>query len=72
MRYVKARIEEYQRELTYRIYVTDSLRLMPQDKYLPKRYVELLPELNTPEDKRTAEEIALDVISAAGLRLVDE
>lgn len=54
-------------ERSYRAYVTDSLRAAGQNKYLTERWLDLI----TPEkrDMRTADEIALDVIEAAGLRL---
>lgn len=65
MRYVEARAEEEQRDETYRIFVTKSLQLIPQNKYISKDFKDILhPEKM---DTRTAEQIASDVISKAGL-----
>lgn len=60
MRYVKARIEEYHREETYRIFVTESLRFAPQGKILNKSYVELLKpqKVETRTGKEVADEVA--------------
>lgn len=67
MRYVMARYIEYQRELTYRIFVTDALyededhmRIVPSARY----YEKINPQKI---DKRSGDEIAEDVIRNAGL-----
>ena len=60
-----ARIEEDYREMTYRIYVTDSLQYIPQGKYTTVRFYDMI--YPKPEDNRSAEEIAADVIAKAGL-----
>ena len=67
MRYVLARLSQDRREETYRIFVTESLRLIPQDRYLTKRYTEIVnPQ---PQDKRTGDEVVMDIIERAGLQL---
>ena len=58
-------MDEYHREEAYRIYVTESLSLAPQQKYLKKGYRELLSE--GPKEEKTGDEIALEVILGAGL-----
>ena len=62
MRYVLARFEIYQRELAYRIYVTDALRVIGENTakyggggYIKARYADIINP--TPEDNRTQEEI---------------
>lgn len=65
MRYVRARYEEQQRELAYRIFVTDSLQNIPQNKYLTVRYKDLIYPKK--EDTRTGDEVALQVITKLGL-----
>lgn len=57
---MEARINEYNREETYRIFVTESLRFAPQDKVLNKSYVELLKpqKIETRTGKEVAEEVA--------------
>lgn len=52
MRYVTARYKEKQRELAYRIYVTDALKVLGG---LNARYYEYIDE--TPQDTRTADEV---------------
>ena len=66
MRYVKARLEKEQRDEAYRIFVCDSLQLMPQNKYLAKRYSDLIKKDKEPQ--KSGDEIALDIISRAGLK----
>lgn len=65
MRYVEARLDEYNRDETYRIFVTKSLQLIPQNKCLTKDYADLLHPKQ--EDNRSAEEIVIDVVKKAGL-----
>lgn len=67
MRYVNARFEEFKREETYRIFVTESLRLAPQ-KFI-KSYRELLKPQKV--DLRSGDQIANDIIKQAGLRFAD-
>ena len=47
--------------------MTDSLRAAGQNKYLTERWLDLIT--HEKRDMRTADEIALDVIEAAGLHL---
>jgi len=65
LRYVIARIEEDTREMTYRFYVTTCLQNIPQQKYTTVSFYDIL--YPKPEDNRSAEEIAADVIAKAGL-----
>lgn len=67
MRYVEARFEEVNREEAYRIFVTRSLQLAPQMKFLTKNYYEIInPEPE--QEEKTGDEIAADVIARAGLK----
>lgn len=65
LRYVIARLDEENREMAYRIYVTQSLQNVPQNKYITKSYYDMI--YPKPEDNRSAEEIADDIIEKAGL-----
>lgn len=67
MRYVNARYEELKRGEAYRIYVTDSLNLQGQNKYLSMRYYDMINP--KPNDERTGDEIALEVIKKAGIKM---
>lgn len=66
MRYVISRYKAYQKEMAYRIYITDSLFYLGQMKSLNVRYYDLVNP--RPKETRTGDEIALDVIEKAGLR----
>jgi hypothetical protein len=66
LRYVNARLDEYDREEAYRIYISKSLQLIPQNQWLSKSYNELL-NTNKPVDNRSGKEIAIDVMKKAGL-----
>ena len=75
MRYVIARYNSFQREVAYRIYVTDCLRIMTENtarfakgNYVQKRYADWLKP--APTDNRTGAEIAADVIKKAGLVVI--
>lgn len=67
MRYVEARLEESNREEAYRIYVSKSLQLIPQDRYLKVDcYLDLLKKRNA--DNRSGDEIVSDIMLRAGLK----
>lgn len=64
MRYVMARYESEQRELAYRIYVTDALRNISENTarfggggYIRARFADLINIDQRPEDNRTSDEI---------------
>jgi hypothetical protein len=52
MRYAVSRLNEYMREMAYRVYVTDYLQMLSGSN---KRYYDLIDP--TPPDERTSEEI---------------
>ena len=60
-----AKIEEHDREKAYRLYITKSLQLIPQNRYITMDFADIL----TPHkvEKRSGEEIAVDIIKGAGL-----
>ncbi len=65
---MNSRIEEYDREFAYRLFVTESLRNIPQNKAISKNLIDFYKSLNEPVDNRNADEIARDVIQNAGLK----
>lgn len=68
MRYVVARLEEYNREMTYRFYVANSLQNIPQGRHLMTTLYDLLYNKNEKqEDERTGDEIVFDIMQRAGL-----
>lgn len=68
MRYVKARVDEHNRDEAYRLFVTENLRLAPQQKYMRYNWVDFLKEINNPTLQKTCEEIVVDVMIKAGLK----
>ena len=67
MRYVKARLDEEDREEAYRIYVSRSLQLNPQNGHIEKSYYDIM-QGKVEIDDRDGDEIAADIITRAGLR----
>ena len=67
MRYVVARYNQKQRDEAYRIYVTDSLYYMKRNEVLGIRFFDLIDKKKV-IDNRSGDEIALDIISRAGLQ----
>lgn len=67
---MEARFEEFNREEAYRIYITRSLQLAPQMKYIPKPFYEIISP--TPaEEEKSGDEIAADIMKRAGLKFGD-
>ena len=75
MRYVVARIEDFNRDMTYRFYVANGLQNIPQNKYSMTTLYDLLYNQNMDnannEDNRTGDEIAFDIMAKAGLHFED-
>ena len=69
MRYVEARIDEYNREEAYRIYISNSLQLAPQNKYMQSTYVDMMKSMyKKPEPQKSGDEIIIDIMKRAGLK----
>ena len=66
---MEARLEQANRDEAYRFYVTRSLQLVPQNKYISTSFDELLKPKKV--DNRTGDEIAADIIRRAGLKVGD-
>lgn len=77
---MSARIEQEAERINYQIYVTDTLRAITQlcsravigQAVECERFVDFLQGIqqSQPEDGRTGEEIAADVIRRCGLKVV--
>lgn len=75
MRYATARFNQHQRDLAYRIYVTDCLRMatentakMSQGSYTAARFYDIINPKHV--DNRSGEEIATDIIKRAGIEVI--
>lgn len=66
MRYVEARITEYNREEAYRFYITKSLQLAPQNKYISSSFSDIINKKSI--SNKSADEIVLDIFNKAGLK----
>ena len=56
-------------ERAYRVYVTEALRLIPQQKYLSRGFADII--MPRESDDFDADELVRDVISNAGLVVRD-
>ena len=75
MRYAIARYQSQQRDLAYRIYVTDCLRIISENtakmgggSYITAKFPDIINR--KPVDNRTGEEIAADIIKMAGIEVI--
>lgn len=69
MRYVKAKWQERQHDLTYRFYITDGLWALTNNHILTNRYEDVLKQKPQKVDNRSGNEIASDVIQRLGLKV---
>ena len=76
MRYAIARFNQHQRDLAYRIYVTDCLRIISENtakmcggSYITAKLADIINP--NPVDNRTGEEIAADIIKRAGIEVIE-
>lgn len=72
MRYATARHEQSQRELAYRIYVTDSFHFISQGKGLGERFYNFLYPAEVVDENKPADEVARDILKRAGLEVKTE
>lgn len=75
MRYAIARYQSQQRDLAYRIYVSDCLRIISENtakigggSYITAKLSDIINP--KPADNRTGEEIAADIIKRAGIEVI--
>ena len=65
LRYYTARLKAYTQERSYRIYVTDSLRAIPQESWIVSRWVEILD--GNAHKEQTADEIIEGIAERGGI-----
>ena len=75
MRYAVARYQSQQRDLAYRIYVADCLRIISENtakigggSYITAKFADIINP--KPADNRTGEEIAADIIKRSGIEVI--
>ena len=76
LRYVVSKYKEQQKEMAYRIYVTECLRMITENtakqgggSYINKPFADVIGN-NKPKDERTADEIIADITKRAGLEVI--
>ena len=74
MRYAMARYQSQQRDLAYRIYVAECLRIISENTakmgggpYITAKFEDIINP--KPVDNRAGEEIAADIINRAGIEV---
>ena len=75
MRYAMARYKSQQRDLAYRIYVADCLRIISENtakmgggSYITAQLADIINP--KPVENRTGEELAADIIKRAGIEVI--
>ena len=75
MRYAIARYQSQQRDLAYRIYIADCLRIISENtakmgggSYITAKFADIINP--KPVDNRAGEEIAADIINRAGIEVI--
>lgn len=67
MRYLISKANEHQEEIEYRVYITDGLYAMTTNRQLTERFYDKYYAVDDVEEN--ADEIVLDVIANAGLKV---
>ena len=62
MRYAMARYQSQQRDLAYRIYVCESLRMIPRGEHLVAHFADII-DPKPPEPEQTYDEIVAGVLA---------
>lgn len=65
LRYCLARHEREDEERSWRVYMSDQAALTPQNKFIKKPWREIVGSARKPVDRRSAEEIAEEVMAKA-------
>ena len=75
MRYATARFNQHQRDLAYRIYVSECLRMINENaasgggrSYMAVKFEDVINPKHV--DNRTGEELAADIIKRAGIEVI--
>lgn len=75
MRYAVARYQSHQRDLAYRFYISEALRIISENtarfgggSYMTSKFSDIVTPKN--RDKRTGEEIVADIVNRAGLKVI--
>lgn len=67
LKYAISRFNHEQKEMAYMVYMTDTLYYKAKNQMINTRFVDMIEQKNV--DNRTGDEIALDIIKKAGLKV---
>lgn len=67
MKYYSAVKKRDEKDLLFMTYVADSLRTIPQNKFITAKFIDILNP--PPVDKRNGDEIAIYIINKYGLKV---
>lgn len=78
IRYVAAKVKEWTKEEAYRVYVTDALKaiasntapMAEEGTIMNFRFVDMVQTDRGNEEEKSGDEIAIEVIKNAGLKVV--
>lgn len=59
-------MEDFTRDEAYRFYITKSLQLVPQNKYISLSFNDIINKRNI--NNKSGDEIVLDIFNRAGLK----
>lgn len=69
MRYVDARAKKEYREETYRIFMSEQLRLLPKLASLKTSYLDVIKREGIKKETRTGREVAEDAAATMGIKI---
>ena len=64
-----AELDDFKEQRQYQFYIADSLRLRAENKYIQTPFSEILDPKPIVIDKRSAEEMAVDIVQNIGLQV---
>lgn len=64
---MRAAIERDSEEYAFKVYMTDSIQIVGEQKHITKRWCELVEDIKKPVDDRSGDEVAAEVIMRLGL-----
>ena len=74
---IYAEYKRQQEEQTYRIYITEAIKLLTENtakvvrgQMISERYYEIINHKQKHEEKKSGDEVVLDIVDRAGLELV--
>jgi len=67
LHYVRSAIEKDTEEYAFKVYMTDSVQMVGEQKHITKRWCEFVEDIKKPVDDRSGDEVAAEVIMRLSL-----